>query len=78
MPDAIDFRMCDGDTFATYGTKEDPGARTQQGPGQIDELWILDARGATVIIDAMYRADTPADIVEEMRQIAESATLDGP
>ena len=43
--------------------------------GQVDELWILDVDGAVVIIDAMYRSDTPAELVEEMRAIAESATF---
>ncbi len=28
-----------------------------------------------VIIDAMYRADTPAERIQEMRAIAESATF---
>jgi hypothetical protein len=28
------------------------------------ELWILDVDGAIVIIDAMYRPDTPAELIE--------------
>jgi len=31
-----------------------------------------------VIIDAMYRADTPADRIQEMRAIVESATFEAP
>jgi hypothetical protein len=78
VPDDAVFADCDGDTFATYGTDEDPGARTQQGPGQIDELWILDVHGSIVVIDAMYRPDTPEELVNEMRSIAESATFETP
>jgi hypothetical protein len=73
-----DFTGCEDGKFASYGTPEDPLSRYHQGPGQIDELWILDVGGATVIIDAMYRADTPADVVEEMRTIARSATFEKP
>ncbi len=50
-------------------------ARYHQGPGQIDALWIVDVDGAFLVIDAMYRLDTPADLVEEMRSIAESTTF---
>ena len=35
-------------------------------PGQIDEISILDVNGATVIISAQYRPDTPEEFVEEM------------
>jgi hypothetical protein len=76
VPDDAVFDDCDGGTFATYGVDGDPGARTQQGPGQIDELWILDVDGSIVVLDAMYRPDTRANLVEEMRGIAQSATFD--
>ena len=75
--DAV-FDDCEGRTFATYGVDGDPGARTQQGPSQIDQLWILDVDGSIVVLDAMYRPDTPADLVEDMRSIAQSATFDTP
>ncbi len=41
--------------------------------GQIDELWILNVNGAVTILDVMYRPDTPAALIDEMRAIAESA-----
>jgi Tol biopolymer transport system component len=50
--------------------------RWHQGPGQIDTFWIVEVDGAIVIIDAMYRADTPAERIEEMRAIVESATFE--
>ncbi len=75
------FKDCDGMEFASYGTADAPDgvdglSRTHQGPGQVDELWILDMDGAIVIIDAMYRPDTSDELVEEMRTIAESATFE--
>ena len=71
------FKDCDQDTFASYGEagRSEPN-RFQQGPGQVDELWVLDVGGATVIIDAMYRPSTPAGFIDEMRAIAESATFE--
>ena len=73
-----DFTGCEEGKFASYGTAEDPLSRYHQGPGQIDELWIVDVAGATVIIDAMYRSDTPAELIREMQSIAQSARFDTP
>jgi hypothetical protein len=76
---ATAFADCDKQLFGTFGPADgtDPW-RYQQGPGQIDELWILDVNGSVAIIDAMYRADTPPDVIDEMRAIAESATFEAP
>ena len=72
-----EFADCDGDAFALYGVEgEDGHARNAQGPGQIDELWILDVDGAIVILDAALSPATPADLVEELRALAESATFE--
>ena len=76
VPDDAVFADCEGETYLTYATGDDPGARPQQGPGQIDEIWALDVNGDTVIISAQYRPDTRPELVEEMRSIAQSATFD--
>lgn len=63
----------------TYGDHDAIGTsptRSHHGPGQIDTFWIIEVDDAIVIIDAMYRADTPAERIEEMRAIAESATFE--
>lgn len=75
VPDHVAFADCEGATYLTFATADDPGARTQQGPGQTDEIWILDVGGSIVIIDAGYFPDTPAESIEEMRSIAHSATF---
>jgi hypothetical protein len=72
------FKDCDQDTFASYGTQPTVPSRYHQGPGQVDELWILDVNGAIAVIDAMHRPDTPTQFIEEMRAIAESATFEPP
>lgn len=78
VPDDVDVDGCEGGEFATFGTETDDLARYQQGPGQIDDLWIIDVDGAIVIFDAMYRPDSRTDIVDEMRTIVESATFEVP
>jgi hypothetical protein len=76
---AGEFTECDEGNFASWTT---PGQvapeRTHQGPGQIDELWILDVDGVMVVIDTAYYAVTPQTTVQELRAIAQSATFDRP
>lgn len=73
------FADCDEDAFAFYGVEGETGhARNAQGPGQIDELWILDVDGSIVILDAAYGPAVPADLVGELRTLAESATFEAP
>jgi hypothetical protein len=75
-----EFADCDQSTFASWGLEADESIpdRYHQGPGQVDELWILDVDGSIVIIDAMYGPATPPDLVEELRALAESATFAAP
>src|SRR5918992_1310481 len=71
------FAECDEAIFGFYGVAgETEPARNAQGAGQIDELWILDVDGAIVILDAVYGPAVPADLVEELRALAESATFE--
>jgi len=72
---AAAFADCDQGTFATYGIAPDGPARYQQGPGQIDEFWILDVGGQIVILDASYTPATPAELIAELRTLLESATF---
>ncbi len=80
VPDDAVFADCDEDAFASYGTDPTLGldgvSRHHQGPGQVDELWILDMGGAMLVIDAMSRPDTSAALIDEMRAIAQSATFE--
>ena len=56
---------------------DEDGERWQwhQGPGQIDDFWFVNVDGSIVEIRAMYRSDTPAELLEEMRTLVESATF---
>jgi len=73
------FADCDESLYVFYGVGDDVEAgRNAQGGGQIDDLWILDVDGSIVILDAAYSPATPADLVEELRSMAESATFEAP
>lgn len=73
------FGACDSDAYAFYGIEGQTGhARNAQGAGQIDELWILDVDGSIVILDAALSPATPAELVEETRALASSATFKAP
>jgi hypothetical protein len=73
-----EFADCDEGTFAYYGLEANEAEieRNAQGPGQIDELWIVDVDGVIVILDATYGPAAPADLVDEMRAMVESATFE--
>lgn len=78
---AEEFADCDDSSYSYYGIEGDEGtvvARNSQGPGEVDELWILDVDGAIVILNVVHSPATPDDLVEEMRAMAESATFEGP
>ena len=70
VPDDAVFSECDQGYFGSWGSGgESTPARYHQGPGQIDELWILDMNGELIVLDAMYGAETPAEHVDELRAI---------
>ncbi len=71
------FTDCDQGYFGSWTVpgEVDP-ARYHQGPGQIDELWILDVGGVLTVIDTAYYKGTPAEHVAEVRAIVESTTFE--
>lgn len=82
MADGMDFDACDDGHFGLFG---EPGGSTSddlwrysQGPGQIEELWIVDVDGTLVVMDGVYYADSVQDAVDEMRAILASATFELP
>lgn len=78
VPEDAKFSDCEDGEFVSFATSPGVRDRFHQGPGQIDAFWIIDVDGVIVIIDAMYRPDTPDALIEEMRSIAESATFELP
>lgn len=79
VPEDAVFTDCDGGEFRTLIEVSDSGDEAphfHQGPGQIAEVWVVDVDGTLVFFDAGYFADTPAEDVEEMRVMVESATFE--
>jgi hypothetical protein len=79
VPDDAVFSECDEGKFASWAGGGEPASagpsRYHQGPGQIDELWILDVNGELIVMDAMYGAETPAEHLAELHAILESMTF---
>lgn len=51
--------------------------RYQQGPGQVDQLWILDVNGSRLVVDAFYMPSTTDEDREELRDVVESIRFIG-
>jgi hypothetical protein len=73
---AGEFSACDEGKFASFGVAGADPARWHQGPGQIDEMWIVDVNGRIALLDGAYYADTPQSAVEELHAALGSATFD--
>jgi hypothetical protein len=80
VPDDADFTQCDEGFFGSWslGTTDLSPHRYHQGPGQIDEVWILDVDGLLVVIDWAYYAGTPQADVDELEAIVESTAFESP
>lgn len=78
VPENAVITDCDGGEFRTLVEVGTGDARFHQGPGQTDEVWVVDVDGTLIFIDAGYFAGTPAEAVEEMRAMVESATFEVP
>jgi hypothetical protein len=77
--DAV-FSDCDQGVFATLTGRSfgDPlpwADRFAQGPGQIDEFWIVDPGQGVVMFDIVYGAETPQTVIDELRAMVESAVI---
>jgi hypothetical protein len=70
VPADINFSECDGGIFQSWIAA--PGDRYQQGPGQVDRLWILDVEGHRVVIDATYMPGSTTQDREELTQVVDS------
>ncbi len=75
VPDDADFATCDKESGTGYfksWTAVDGGDRYQQGPGQVDRLWILDVNGVRVVIDAHFAKVATEAERAELTQIVDS------
>jgi probable HAF family extracellular repeat protein len=54
VPSTVNFSSCGQSYFESWTAKGWASDRYQQGPGQVDRLWILDVKGQRLLIDAAY------------------------
>ena len=76
VADDARFRDCDEGTYATFGVAGEDPALYAQGPGEIDEIWIVDVNGRIALLEGGYYARTPQHAVDELHAILSSATFD--
>ena len=76
VPDDLNLERCDQGEFRMFLDGPD-NPRDGYVPGQIDELWIVNAGDAErlVIFDLTYDDQNPLWLVDELRSIVESATF---
>ena len=72
VPDDIDFADCDGGEFRSWE------GRYHQGPGQVDEIYILDVDGQRMVLDSWYMPTISEADNAERQAIIESIQLGGP
>jgi Tol biopolymer transport system component len=74
-----EFSSCDQGYFVSWDeTPSSSFERYHQGPGQVDELWILDVRGFRLVVDASYWRDTPTRDRAEIHRIVKSVRIELP
>jgi hypothetical protein len=75
--ECVDAQFCSFvDPALTSGPPEDACARSHQGPGQIDELYIVVVDGNLIVLDAAYWEGTSAALIEEERAIIDSVSFE--
>jgi hypothetical protein len=74
VPTTIDFADCDGSEFRSF-TDSRGGVRYHQGPGQIDELSIIDVDGVPLVIDVNHFPGTSEQDLAEQDAVFESIRI---
>jgi hypothetical protein len=54
VPSNVDFARCDHGYFESWTGLGWSSDRWQQGPGQVDRIWILNVHGARLVVDAAF------------------------
>jgi hypothetical protein len=80
VPDDIpdDFADCDRGQFMTSNNPAGSNVRNQQGPGQRDDVYILDVNGTRLELDVAYYPDLPQADLDEIESIVHHVRIDPP
>lgn len=73
--DEVLFTGCDFNQFRSYIVGRD-GERYHQAPGQIDDFYIFEARGTTVIFDLVSGPGIPASDMAELEAMVASIRIE--
>ena len=72
VPSKINFSRCGQGYFESWRGRGWATDRWQQGPGQVDRLWILDVEGHRLVIDANYMPSATRKQRAELERIVHS------
>lgn len=72
VPKGISFSRCGQGYFESWTATGWASDRYQQGPGQVDRLWILDVHGQRLVIDAAYMPSATRKQRAELDRIVHS------
>lgn len=74
IPSTLDLRTCDGDQLVLWQSA-DGTVRSGFGPGEIDQLWVLDLDGEPVVIDAARPSLATASQQAELQAVINSIAI---
>jgi hypothetical protein len=72
VPRTIDFASCDQGYFETFTALGWGSDRYQQGPGQVDRIWIVSVDGQRLVVDAAYMPRATSKDRAELGRIVHS------
>jgi len=81
VPTNADFTQCDVDAGTHYfesWTGPGGGDRYQQGPGQVDQLSILNVNGSRLVIDAFFMPGATAADRQQLADVVQSIKFEPP
>ena len=77
VPTGVRFDECDGGTFESWTANGWASDRSEQKPGQVDRIWIVEVDGQRLVVDASYLPGaTPSDRAELARVVSSIRFLD--
>ena len=76
LPADIDFAACDQGMVGVWTEAgSDAPSRNLQGPGELDDVYILDVEGVRVVVGAAWYPSTPAATVAEIEGMLDSLVI---
>jgi hypothetical protein len=78
VPTDIDFADCDGGRLQRWNNPAGNNLRYHQGPGQRDDVYVLDVDGTRVVLGVAYYPDLPQADLDEIESIVQSLRIDTP